>query len=160
MLALFNASSTPLFVPHTTNNTHFPSTSELFQRHSRERYRCANTQTMTIRIWNDGNPMRMVEITSNDHSIHIICNQRHFTFQITHIASPFQWESKLNYWHHNEYSSHRTIPTVCGFYWNKDVIASRICEYDFSWELSLERRESITAGQRDDSNSPFSLCYT
>ena len=40
---------TPLFVPHT-HNTHFPSTSELIQRHWRERYRCANTEIMTIRI--------------------------------------------------------------------------------------------------------------
>ena len=58
---------TPLFVPHT-HNTHFPSTSELIQRHSRERYRCANTEIMTIRIWNDGNPIRIVETWSNDHS--------------------------------------------------------------------------------------------
>ena len=59
---------TPLFVPHTTHNTHFPSASELIQRHLRERYRCANTEIMTIRIWNDGNPIRIVETTTNDHS--------------------------------------------------------------------------------------------
>ena len=58
---------TPLFVPHT-RNTHFPSTSELIQRHWRERYRCANTEIMTIRIWNDGNSIRIVETTTNDHS--------------------------------------------------------------------------------------------
>ena len=84
---------TPLFVPHT-HNTLFPSTSELIQRHWRERYRCANTEIMTIRIWNDGNPIRIVETTSNDHSLHIAWNQHHFAIQITHIASPFQWEQK------------------------------------------------------------------
>ena len=51
-----------------THNTHFPSTSELIQRHSRERCRCANTEIMTTRIWNDGNPIRIVETTTNDHS--------------------------------------------------------------------------------------------
>ena len=81
---------TPLFVPHTTHNTPFPSTSELIQRHSRERYRCANTEIMTIRIWNDGNPIRMVETGSNDHSLQIAWNPHHFAFQITHIASPSQ----------------------------------------------------------------------
>ena len=59
---------TPLFVPHT-HNTHFLSTSELIQRHSRERYRCANTEIMTIRIWNDGNPIRIMDNRSNDHSL-------------------------------------------------------------------------------------------
>ena len=88
---------TPLFVPHTTHNTHFPSTSELIQRHSRERYRCANTEIMTIRIRNDGNPIRIVETESNDHSLRIAYNQRHFAFQITHITSPFQWEPKPNH---------------------------------------------------------------
>ena len=58
---------TPLFVPHT-HNTPFPSTSELIQRHSRERNRCVNTEIMTIRIWNDGNPIRIVETTTSDHS--------------------------------------------------------------------------------------------
>ena len=79
---------TPLFVPHT-RNTHFPSTSELIQRHSREHYRCANTEIMTTRIWNDRNPIRIVKSTSNDHSLRIAYNQRRFAFQITHIASPF-----------------------------------------------------------------------
>ena len=69
---------TPLFVPHT-HNTHFLSTSELIQRHSRERYRCANTEIMAIRIWNDGNPIRIVETTSNDHSLHIAWNPHHVT---------------------------------------------------------------------------------
>ena len=87
---------TPLFVPHT-HNTPFPSTSELIQRHSRERYRCANTEIMTIRIWNDGNPIRIVETTSNDHSFQITWNQHHFPLQITHIASPFKWESNPNH---------------------------------------------------------------
>ena len=100
---------TPLFVPHT-RNTHFPSTSELIQRHSRERYRCANTEIMTIRIWNDGNPIRMVETTSNDHSFHIAWNPRYFAFKITHIASPFRWEPNLNNWKWQQkyQSSHRT----------------------------------------------------
>ena len=88
---------TPLFVPHT-HNTHFPSTSELIQWHWRERYRCANTEIMTIRIWNDGNPIRIVETGSNDHSLHIAWNPHHFAFQITHITSAFQWEPKLNNW--------------------------------------------------------------
>ena len=87
----------PLFVPHT-HNTPFPSTSELIQRHWRERYRCANTEIMTIRIWNDGNPIRIVETGSNDHSLHIAWNSHHFSFQITHITSPFQWEPNLNNW--------------------------------------------------------------
>ena len=69
-------------------------TSELIQRHWRERYRCANTEIMTIRIWNDGNPIRIVDSTSNDHSLRIAYNPHHFAFQITHIASPFQWEPK------------------------------------------------------------------
>ena len=81
-----------------THNTHFPSTSELIQRHSRERYRCANTEIMTIRIWNDGNPIRIVETGSNDHSLHITWNPHHFSFQIMHITSPFKWEPKLNNW--------------------------------------------------------------
>ena len=80
---------------HTqSTHTHLLSTSELIQRHWRERYRCANTEIMTIRIWNDGNPIRIVETGSNDHSLHITCNSHHFAFQITHIASPFQWEPK------------------------------------------------------------------
>ena len=100
---------TPLFVPHT-HNTHFPSTSELVQRHSRERYRCANTEIMTIRIWNDGNPIRIVETGSNDHSLHIAWNPHHSSFQITHIASLFQWEPSLNnwIWQQKHQSSHRT----------------------------------------------------
>ena len=100
---------TPLFVPHT-HNTPFPSTSELIQRHLRERYRCANTEIMTIRIWNDGNPIRIVETTSNDHSLHIAWNPHHSSFQITHIASPFKWEPKLNNWkwQPKHQSSHRT----------------------------------------------------
>ena len=100
---------TPLFVPHT-HNTHFPSISELVRRHSRERYRCANTEIMTIRIWNDGNPIRIVETGSNDHSLHIAWNPHHSSFQITHIASPFQWEPNLNnwIWQPKHQSSHRT----------------------------------------------------
>ena len=87
---------TPLFVPHTTHNTHFPSTSELIQRHWRERYRCANTEIMTIRIWNDGNPIRIVETTTNDHSIHIARKPRQTMLQITHIASTFKSEANPN----------------------------------------------------------------
>ena len=87
---------TPFFVPHTHNN-HFPTTSELIQRHWRERYRCANTEIMTIRIWNDGNPIRIVETTSNDHSLHIAWNPCHFAFQITYIASPFKRQSNPNH---------------------------------------------------------------
>ena len=52
---------------HTHPQHPLPSTSELIQRHLRERYRCANTEIMTIRIWNDGNPIRIVETTTNDH---------------------------------------------------------------------------------------------
>ena len=87
---------TPLFVPHTTQHP-LPSTSELVQRHSRERYRCANTEIMTIRIWNDGNPIRMVETRSDDHSLQIAWNPHRITLQNTHIASPFNWESKQNH---------------------------------------------------------------
>ena len=95
---------------HTPHNTHFLSTSELIQRHLRERYHCANTQIMTIRIWNDGNPIRIVETGSNDHSLQIAWNPRHFAFQITHIASPFQWEPNLNNWkwQQKHQSSHTT----------------------------------------------------
>ena len=106
-------------------HNHFPSTSELIQRHSRERYRCANTEIMTIRIWNDGNPIRIVETRSNDHSLHIAWNQHHFAFQITYIASSFQWEPKLNNWkwqqkhqsscrsslsHHSQPNNHIQMP--------------------------------------------------
>ena len=59
---------------------------------------CTNTEIMTIRIWNDGNPIRIVETTSNDHSLHIAWNPHHSSFQITHIASPFKWEPSLNNW--------------------------------------------------------------
>ena len=115
---------TPLFVPHT-HNTPFPSTSELIQRHSRERYRCVNTEIMTIRIWNDGNPIRIVETGSNDHSLHIACNPHRFAFQITCIAFPFKWEPKLNNWkwqqkhqsscrsslsHHSQPNNHIQMP--------------------------------------------------
>ena len=89
---------TPLFVPHKPQQPLSSSTLDLVQRHRRERYRCANTEIMTIRIWNDGNPIRIVETTSNDHSLHITCNPHHFALQITHIASSFQWEPKLNNW--------------------------------------------------------------
>ena len=102
---------------HTTHNTHFPSASELIQRHWRERYRCVNTQTMTIRIWNDGNPIRMVETTTNDHSFHIACNPHHFSFQITHIASPFQWEPKPNHWQsqrNQPFPLHNCLSHQCG----------------------------------------------
>ena len=93
-----------------TTHTPFPSTSELIQRHSGERCRCANTEIMTIRIWNDGNPIRIVETGSNDHSLHIAWNPHHFAFQITHIASPFKWEPNLNnwQWQQKHQSSHRT----------------------------------------------------
>ena len=98
----------------THNHNYFPSTSELIQRHLRERYRCANTEIMTIRIWNDGNPIRMVETGSNDHSLHIAWNPHRFSFQITHIASPFQWERNLNNWKRQQkhQSSHRTAYLV------------------------------------------------
>ena len=49
-------------------HNHFPSTSELIQRHWRERYHCASKEIMTTHIWNDGNPNRIVETTANDHS--------------------------------------------------------------------------------------------
>ena len=52
---------------------------------------------MTIRIWNDGNPIRIVETTSNDHSLHIAWNPCHFAFQITYIASPFKRQSNPNH---------------------------------------------------------------
>ena len=39
----------------------------------------------------------MVETRSDDHSLFIACNRRHFAFQITHIASPFKGESKQNH---------------------------------------------------------------
>ena len=92
----------------------FLSTSELVQRHLRERYRCANTEIMTMSIWNDGNPIRMVETGSNDHSLHIAWNPHRIAFQITHIASPFQWERNLNNWkwQQKHQSSHRTAYLV------------------------------------------------
>ena len=95
---------------HTHPQHPLPSTSELIQRHLRERYRCANTEIMTIRIWNDGNPIRIVETTSNYHSLHIAWNPHHSSFQITHITSPLQWEPKLNNWkwQPKHQSSHRT----------------------------------------------------
>ena len=92
-------------------HNYFPSTSELIRRHLRERYRCANTEMMTIRIWNDGNPIRIVETRSNDHSLQIACNQRHFTLQITHIASSFKWETNPNHSviHKEQQNTHRTV---------------------------------------------------
>ena len=107
---------TPLFVPHT-HNTHFPSTSELIQRHWRERYRCANTEIMTIRIWNDGNPIRIVETGSNDHSskspeIHTISHSKSPT---SHLHSnlkqiPIRRIHSVN--HRNTTILFLSIPTI------------------------------------------------
>ena len=83
----------PLFVPHT----YFPFTTKLIQRYWRECYRCANMEIMMMSMWNDGNSIRMVETRSDDHSLQIACNRRHFAFQITYIASPFKGESKQNH---------------------------------------------------------------
>ena len=52
---------------------------------------------MTIRIWNDGNPIRIVETGSADHSLQIAWNPHHFAFQISSIASPFKWEPNPNH---------------------------------------------------------------
>ena len=49
-------------------HNHFPSTSEFVHRHWRERYRCANTEIMTMSIWNNGNPIWVKETASSDHS--------------------------------------------------------------------------------------------
>ncbi len=84
-----------LFVPHT-HNTYSPSTSELIQQHLRERYRCANMEIMTIRIWNDGNPIRIVETGINGHSLQIAWNPWQTMLQITHIASTFKTEANPN----------------------------------------------------------------
>ena len=83
---------TPLCATHN----YFPSTSELIQRHLRERNRCANTEVMTIRNWNDGNPIRIVGTTTNDHSLQIAWNQHQTMLQITHIASTLKSESNPN----------------------------------------------------------------
>ena len=83
---------TPLCATHN----YFPSTSELIQGHLRERYRCANTEIMTTRIWNDGNPIRIVGTTTNDHSLQIAWNQHQTMLQITHIASTLKSESNPN----------------------------------------------------------------
>ena len=60
LLLITESHVTPLCATHI----HFPSTSELIQRHSRERYRCTNTEIMTTRIWNDRAPIRIVETTT------------------------------------------------------------------------------------------------
>ena len=51
---------------------------------------------MTIRIWNDGNPIRIVETTTNDHSLQITWNPHQNTLHITHIASTFKSEANPN----------------------------------------------------------------
>ena len=93
LLLITESHVTPLCATHI----HFPSTSELIQRHSRERYRCTNTEIMTTRIWNDRAPIRIVETTTK-WSFQITFNPHHFSFQITHITSPLQREPKLNHW--------------------------------------------------------------
>ena len=98
---------TPLFVPHTPTSIHLRAHSAAFER---ALSLCTNTEIMTIRTWNDGNPIRIVETGSNDHSLHIAWNPHHFAFLITHIASSFQWEPNLNnwIWQPKHQSSHTT----------------------------------------------------
>ena len=54
------------------------------------------------------------------------------------------------------------ISSMWGFYWypwHKDCVASRGSEFCLFGETTLERRDFMSIGQRDECDSPFSLRY-
>ena len=64
--------------------------------HSGAFKRALSLYLVTTRIWNDGNPIRIVGTTTNDHSLQIAWNQHQTMLQITHIASTLKSESNPN----------------------------------------------------------------
>ena len=52
---------------------------------------------LTIRVWNDGNPIWIMETRSSDCYLQTARNARHLALLITHVASLSQWEPMPNH---------------------------------------------------------------